>query len=374
MENSADGPAMSHVWALRSYRAGETTQIVGLASALRDALGLGVHELSLRYSPHAGLAGLLRGVTLAGIEASDRQLLTAPWPELLISAGLRNEPVARWVRQASGGRTRLVFLGRTWAPAASFDLVVTTPQYRLAAAANVIENPTTLHAVTAARLAHARARFAPLFSALPPPRIGVLVGGDAGPYALRAGGARRLLDQTRDIAAPDAGSILLTTSSRTHPAAIRQLLRQRRPDVFVHAFGDGDNPYLGILAWADAFIVTSDSVAMLSEALATGRPVALFDLGAHGDHSARSVGYRTLQRLGPERLSRDVGIVHERLANAGRLLTLAALPDALATASTATKATASTAAKDEALARSVDRIRALMAALPDAMQAPIRTQ
>jgi mitochondrial fission protein ELM1 len=40
----------------------------------------------------------------------------------------------------------------------------------------------------------------------------------------------------------------------------------------------GDNPYAGILALSDRLIVTSDSVSMVSEALATGHPVETFDL------------------------------------------------------------------------------------------------
>jgi uncharacterized protein len=41
---------------------------------------------------------------------------------------------------------------------------------------------------------------------------------------------------------------------------------------------DGDNPYQAALALADKFVVTSDSVSMISEALSTGKPVSLFML------------------------------------------------------------------------------------------------
>ena len=37
--------------------------------------------------------------------------------------------------------------------------------------------------------------------------------------------------------------------------------------------GDGDNPYPGVLAWADRIACTADSVNMLSEACATWAPV-----------------------------------------------------------------------------------------------------
>jgi uncharacterized protein len=40
--------------------------------------------------------------------------------------------------------------------------------------------------------------------------------------------------------------------------------------------GHGDNPYPAFLAHADRFIVTADSVNMISEAAATGKPILIF--------------------------------------------------------------------------------------------------
>ena len=45
--------------------------------------------------------------------------------------------------------------------------------------------------------------------------------------------------------------------------------------------GGGDNPYLALLADADAIFVTPDSVNMASEAAATGRPVYVLRLAPH---------------------------------------------------------------------------------------------
>ena len=41
--------------------------------------------------------------------------------------------------------------------------------------------------------------------------------------------------------------------------------------------GTGQNPYGSMLALADAIVVTADSVNMLSEAVATGVPVLVFE-------------------------------------------------------------------------------------------------
>lgn len=60
---------------------------------------------------------------------------------------------------------------------------------------------------------------------------------------------------------------------------------------------DDDNPHLGFLALADAIIVTGDSLSMLAEACATGRPVHIFEFGCGpaAMHGPRSVDARVRQ-------------------------------------------------------------------------------
>ena len=339
------------IWAIESYRAGETSQILGLAEGLQRALGWAIATKGLHYTSLAGPAALLRVISLAGVAPETRQSLRPPWPDVLILAGARNEPVGRWVKCASGGHTRIVFLGRTWAPVRHFDLLVTTPQYRVKPAANVLENSTTLHRVHAARLAGAKEEWRPFFAHLPGPLTAVLVGGDSGPFALRVKSARQLgaaLEQSRRNT---GGTLLITTSSRTHPSAI-DALAEALPDAWLYRWrpSDPSNPYFGLLAWADGIVVTSDSIAMISEAQAVGVPVALFDLSQHHDATSKTRTYAWLMRLGPERLSRDIGIAHERMIAAGRIHRLGEPQQPL-----------SGAPQEDALARTVARIAELVA-------------
>jgi mitochondrial fission protein ELM1 len=56
-------------------------------------------------------------------------------------------------------------------------------------------------------------------------------------------------------------------------------LRERLKDCSAAIWdGFGENPYFAFLALADAFLVTADSVSMISEAAATGKPVHILDL------------------------------------------------------------------------------------------------
>ena len=78
-----------------------------------------------------------------------------------------------------------------------------------------------------------------------------------------------------------AGSVLATASRRTGAAATDSLCRRagRRAAPAVPLGRCRANPYAGFLAWADAVVVTGDSVSMLSEALATAVPVFIADPG-----------------------------------------------------------------------------------------------
>ncbi len=310
-------PRAPRVWVLHSYRAGENRQIRGLA----ERLGLPWVGKQLCYRPSAGTVGMLRRVSLAGIDPARSDPLTPPWPDLLISAGLRNEPVARWVRTQSGGRTHIVFLGRTWVSPDELDLLITTPQYRLDHHPRVMHNLLTQHDVTPYRLSEAREIWEPRFAHLARPRLGALVGGRSGPYAFGPQTAMRLARTLDDLRARAGGSVVVTTSART-PGWVGEILeRDLRGPRLVHRWrpGDAENPYLGILACCDELVVSGDSVAMLSEAAATGSPVRIFPLHDRGpeDRDVQASLYRLLMRWGPERASRDVALFHQAYVAAG---------------------------------------------------------
>ena len=309
----------ARVWAVASYRAGENSQIFGLAGRLSSAPQI----KRLHYRTSASALGLMRRVSQRGIDAARSDALAPPWPDLIISAGLKNEPICRWIKQRSGGRTRLVFLGRTWARRREFDLVITTPQYRLPREPNVVHNLMTQHGVVPERLAADRARWDARFAQLQRPLLGVLVGGDSGPFVLGPRAARRLAAQINAMVGARGGSAIITTSARTRVEVADVLEGTLRVPALLHRYrrDDPDNPYFGILGLADALLVSSDSVAMLSEAAATTRPVHIFDLAATGpegrDQTLKSVSYRTMMALLPKRLSRDISLFHDAFVAAG---------------------------------------------------------
>jgi hypothetical protein len=329
----APGAAPS-VWVLSSPRAGERTQLMALA----DALGCPYEVKRIAHRPFGAALELLGGEHLLGVDRAKSDALEGPWPDLVILAHQSNETVARWIRRQSGGRTRLVLLGRPWAPVETFDLVVTTPQYELPEAANVLHNLLPLHNVTPGGLAEAALKWAPRLAHLPRPFVTVLVGGSSGPYVFDAKAAERLGREASELARRLGGSVLVSTSARTKPGAVDALFAAIDAPACLHRWApaDSQNPYFAFLGLADRIIVTADSISMLAEASATGKPVQMFDFGSGAvpmradapvdgrqDVLTRLRGwlYETYMRLPRGRLnrSRDLRIVHRALLATGRV-------------------------------------------------------
>jgi hypothetical protein len=325
-------------------RAGENAQVIALA----EALGWPFEIKRLVYRKYKFVTNLLRGTGLAGINRQQSSPLQPPWPDLIISAGMRGEPVCRWIRQQAGSRVKHVHIGRPWARLERFDLVITTPQYRLPAHPNVLHNQLTLHRVTEARLAEAAAKWTPHFAKLPRPYIAVIIGGNSGPYVFDCLSAEQLGREASAMANRSGGSLLITTSARTPATATAALTATLHcpHHLFQWTPSAVDNPYFGYLALADAIIVTSDSVAMLTEACATRKPVHVFDLHLnatlrngvrpppnkgnrmhqrwqHWEFShLQAFIYRQTMQNGPQRLTRDVSSVHQYLIESGRAVWL----------------------------------------------------
>jgi len=276
-----DGPRLfktkpPQVWLLLGHRAGDRAQLLALA----EALGWPFEIKELQYTGRHYLPNFLQAVTTLSLDPTSAAQFLAPWPDIVIDCGKRSVPIARWVKKQSGGRTRLIHLGRPWGRFDWFDLIVTTPQYRIPPRANVQINAVPMNRMAQSAIDEGTGIWRDRFAALPRPWIGLIVGGRAPPYEFDAATARQLGEMASAAALKAGGSLLVTTSPRTGAAEGDDLVAAIGAPAFIHRWtaGGTDNPYAAILGLADQLIVTGESASMLAEACGTGRPVAIFDL------------------------------------------------------------------------------------------------
>lgn len=375
-------------------RAGDNSQVLGLG----EALGWPLVQKHFVYTDYEKLVNLPFGAHLLGVVKDESSPLEPPWPDLVISAGRKNEPIARWIRaqaaRRAGKRVRLIHCGRPWAKPSTWDLVITTPQYRLPRDPNILHNDTPLHRVTRARLDEAARAWEARAAHLPRPRIAVLAGGNSGPYPFNRASGERLARQLEQLVAELGGSLLVTTSKRTLDETTEALFAGIHSPSILYRWkpDDPDNPFFAFLGLADRVVVTADSVSMMAEACAAQRPVYLYDTGEgitsmkrnlflddEDDADADREGgaarrrafdrwhlkawiYRLTMRLGPQRLTRDIRIVQQLLIDTDRAVWLGdghpkSLPRPL-----------------EDMARAVARVRALFEDEPSSDRAGVRRE
>ena len=68
------------------------------------------------------------------------------------------------------------------------------------------------------------------------------------------------------------------TSPRTPPEVSSVIANEVTPPHRAHLYAQGSKLYRGLLAAADEIVVTSDSVSMVADGLATGKPVSIYAL------------------------------------------------------------------------------------------------
>ena len=323
------------VWTLLGQKAGDNNQVLALA----ESLGWGWIEKHLQYIALELIPNRLLKVTLLGLKRRQSDDLGPPWPNLVISAGRRNEPVARWIRKQTGGHCRLVHIGRPWARPKHFDLIVTTPQYDLPKTPNVLYNELPLHRIDQQKLTAAAQRWKPEFAHLPQPWLAVLVGGNSSCSQFTTAGLRYLARSANAIAASKNGALLVTTSARSPKGTLAVMKKEINVPALLFDYNDrlSANPYYGFLALADRFIVTAESISMLTESCATGKPVYLYDAARpehagvpsgpdsimiESDRPGRALGTWLRDHFGPKRLRRDITRIHANLLQQKRILLL----------------------------------------------------
>jgi mitochondrial fission protein ELM1 len=269
------------IWVLHDGKIGMANQTRGLA----EALGWPITEKQLivrapwRYLPPS----LWLAPSLAPDPAGSR--LEPPWPDIVIACGRNSVAPARLIKRASGGRSFWVQVQDPRFARGEIDLIV-APRHDPAPGDNVFRTLGAVHRVTPEKLAADVMRWAPVFAGLPRPLVAVLIGGDNAVYRLTEQRFAVLCDQL--VALAKSGVGLAITPSRRTGDAQRAMLQKRLAGLPAYIWdGNGDNPYFGMLGAADAIIVTADSVSMISEAAATGKPVHIVELEGGSEKFAR---------------------------------------------------------------------------------------
>ena len=279
------------IWTLTKGDVGAANQALGLAERIADILDEAREDPCKIVAKTANRKGLLAALPMSlpttslwGLSA-DSDPLAPPWPDILVSCGRRAAALAINIRKRSLGGTITVHLQDPLRNPKHFDLLAIPDHDRVnrdLKRDNVMYTMGAPNRITAARLETGAAALASRLEndgkQVSEPRVAVLFGGPNKRYSMPPPLVQTMVGQIKAMRDAEGAGLLVTTSRRTgdaNAATVRGTLDG--PGTWIWN-GEGENPYFGMLGLADHIVVTADSISMVSEACATGKPVYVIPL------------------------------------------------------------------------------------------------
>ncbi|KAF3671402.1 Mitochondrial fission protein ELM1 [Capsicum annuum] len=266
------------------------SQICGIL--LRRSRKLGT--LPTENGGNAGLASILEA-NVKSIVRMARETFEKDGPLLVVASGRDTISITSSIKRLASDNVFVVQIQHPRSRLDRFDLVITpkhdyyplTPQGKEQVPRflhkwitpheppdkHVVLTVGSLHQVDFAALRAAAITWHEEFAPLPKPLLVVNIGGSTRYCGYGADLIKQLTASLHNVLA-SCGSVRISFSRRTPEKHSKIVVKELGMDPKVHIWnGEEPNPHMGHLAWADVFVITADSVSMLSEACSTGKPV-----------------------------------------------------------------------------------------------------
>ncbi len=293
------------VWLLLGDKRGDNAQVEVLA----EALGWPCELRTLAFEPPWDVKKPRFRVALGHVDWKRSDRLEPPWPDLVLTVGRRPAIVALWVAQQSGGRSKVVMIGKPSGLLSDFDLMITSAEVQIPTLSNVLRISLPLLRVDQGAVNAAAEAWRPRLAELPRPLVAFLVGGPTNPFVYDRSVSERLLALADEVA-EKGGTPYVTTSRRT-PEELTRALEEGLPTparLFRWTPEAKDNPYQALLGLAEGFVVTADSLSMLVEVVRLRRPLQILPLPSSRlgaiDQGRRALLHRLFEPAGSSASSR----------------------------------------------------------------------
>ncbi|GFZ20221.1 fission ELM1-like protein [Actinidia rufa] len=269
-------------------------QIYGYSRILLSGRGNKIDSLPSVNGGNMGLSSVLEA-DVKEIVAMAHETFEKDGPLLVVASGRDTISVASAIKRLASENVFVVQIQHPRTQLHRFDMVITphhdyyplTPRAREQVPRflrgwitpreppdrNVVLTVGALHQVDSAALRTAASAWHDEFAPLPKPLLVVNIGGPTSHCRYGVDLAKQLAASLHNVLV-SCGSIRISFSRRT-PDKISNIIVKElgdHPKIYIWD-GEEPNPHMGHLAWADAFVITPDSVSMVSEACSTGKPV-----------------------------------------------------------------------------------------------------
>lgn len=276
------------VWALTDYSIGNNSQTIAVAEKLSRYYIV----KNIVYNFFAELPNFIKRDTLIGVNKKESSILNEELPDVVVCTGRRLACVALYIKRLSKGRTFIINIKDPKLPYNKFDALI-FPNYDFTSKNvlkkynNIIEVYGSLNEISKEKIKSETEKFKPFFKNFKKPFVSFIAGGDTKNYKYDPKNFGIMVSNLSNIINKEQLSLFITTSKRTSYECINQIRRKTNCDHYLYDWtwehdsrnimkSELGNPYYAILGLSDFFIVTGDSISILSEVCSTGKPVYVY--------------------------------------------------------------------------------------------------
>ena len=278
-------------WILSDGTIGMEVQCIALAEALGfqyDKKHIKPYWLNRIFPRLAKLPGI-------PLATNFKQVTPQSSPDILITCGRRHAGASIALKRLSKGTTYTIHIQDPKINSKHFDLLI-IPEHDRPRAPNIILSNGSLTRITQAILDREAQLIKQEVTSLIGKKIAVNIGGDTKDNRVDNETIRKLILSLHQFSTDYKSSLMITTTNRTSEPLKKALTSLTENPNIILWTGGSRNPYAGFLGVADAIIVTSDSINMISEACSTGKPVNIFPLGKNSKKREKFIG--SLEKMG----------------------------------------------------------------------------
>lgn len=263
------------IWILADDRPGTFSQSIGLA----QELGYDYKIIDISYNKLAKLPNFILNGSILGVKSPKNLKKPAYFPKIIISAGRRSANIALYLKKKSQNQSKIIQIMNPNLNFDNFDFVLMPKHDNIDAKSdNIITTIGALTKTNDTEIEEAKTKFLD-FAELKKPIITVLVGGSSKKTHFDSQSAVNLANILDKITKNMNASLVILNSRRTSEDITNTIKTNLTCDYTFFYYKDviDHNPYLALLGYSDFFIVTGDSISMISECASTGKNLYIFD-------------------------------------------------------------------------------------------------
>ena len=259
-------------WCITDGSAGMVSQVKGLAMAMNLEFELKEVKLSLPWSIiPVGIIPII-SQTFKNIKDFNSSNL----PKYIITCGRKSVFLSLFLKKIHKSNIVNIHIQNPKSNFSSFDVII-SPSHDNLKNPNVINTCLAINHISKSLIDNEMISFRHFFKDYSIPLCGVLVGGKSNNYLFNKKETDKFISNLKKIKKNNNIKFFFLFSRRTDQFIITQIKKTFSETDII--WSDKNlNPYIALLGYSKYIICTSDSVSMISEAIASLKPVYIFRL------------------------------------------------------------------------------------------------